>query len=242
MKKCLVFLFFTFSLFQVSTAQSDSDSPVAEIEFDESSFDFGTISSGEKVGHVFTFTNTGDVPLVIVNAKGSCGCTVPFFPKVPIMPGESSEIEVEFDSKNKYGMQSKRVTITANTEPVNIFLTMKGEVEKATDDDLETAKEIVAQKDKIRADLQTLDKSCFAIFPNPTQDYVQVQLKDYIGQSAQIEIRNEMGQIMMNQNVPQISNETTRFEVNQYPPGMYLISISVNGEQPMTQCFVVTRT
>ncbi len=105
--------------------------PTTTIDFSENSFDFGTVSEGEKVSHVYKFKNTGNEPLVISNAKGSCGCTVPQWPKTPIAPGESGEIMVEFNSKGKPGKQTKRVTVTANTNPPQSFLTITGNVEKA---------------------------------------------------------------------------------------------------------------
>jgi len=84
--------------------------------FDEASHDFGTITEGEVVSTTFNFTNTGKVDLLIVDARGSCGCTVPKFPKnVPIAPGEKGEILVSFDSNNKPNLQQKTVTISANT-------------------------------------------------------------------------------------------------------------------------------
>ena len=104
--------------------------PTTTMEFTETEFDFGTVDAGEKVNHIYKFTNTGSEPLIISNAKGSCGCTVPSWPKEPIAPGASAEIAVQFDSKGKSGKQSKRVTITANTDPVQTFLTIKGEVNK----------------------------------------------------------------------------------------------------------------
>ena len=106
--------------------------PTTTMEFTETEFDFGTVDSGEKVNHTYKFTNTGSEPLIISNAKGSCGCTVPSWPKEPIAPGASADIQVQFDSKGKSGKQSKRVTITANTDPAQTFLTIKGEVNKTT--------------------------------------------------------------------------------------------------------------
>ena len=105
--------------------------PTTTIDFAENSFDFGTVTEGEKVSHVYKFKNTGNEPLVISNAKGSCGCTVPQWPKTPIAPGESGDIMVEFNSKGKPGKQTKRVTVTANTNPPQSFLTITGNVEKA---------------------------------------------------------------------------------------------------------------
>lgn len=104
--------------------------PTTVMTFPEAEFDFGTVTSGEKVEHAYKFTNTGTEPLIISDAKGSCGCTVPEWPKEPIAPGETSEIMVRFDSSNKSGNQSKRVTLTSNTEPAQTFLTIKGQVNK----------------------------------------------------------------------------------------------------------------
>lgn len=102
--------------------------PTTTVKFEETEFDFGTVDQGEKVTHVYKFANTGNEPLIISNAKGSCGCTVPSWPKEPIPVGGSGEIQVQFDSKGKKNKQSKKVTITANTDPVQSFLTIKGEV------------------------------------------------------------------------------------------------------------------
>ena len=68
------------------------------------------------------FKNTGNEPMIISNAKGSCGCTVPQWPKEPIAPGESGEINVQFNSKNKTGAQNKRVTINIDIYPSEMKL------------------------------------------------------------------------------------------------------------------------
>ena len=110
-----------------------------KMEFAESAFDFGTLKSGEKVSHTFKFKNTGDKPLTISAATGSCGCTVPQYPKEPILPNAEGEIKVEFNSEGKEGKQSKTVTITANTIPAQTVLTVNSEVIKvATKDDKKT--------------------------------------------------------------------------------------------------------
>ncbi len=102
----------------VEAAERDAkaeDFPV--MKFDEVEHDFGQINEGDVVEHLFTFTNTGKTPLVITDAKGSCGCTVPTYPKnSPIAPGAKGEIMVKFNSTNKPNQQQKTVTITANTE------------------------------------------------------------------------------------------------------------------------------
>ncbi|MBK9254367.1 MAG: DUF1573 domain-containing protein [Saprospiraceae bacterium] len=108
--------------------------PLTAIKFDNDTYDWGKVMDGESVTHIFKFTNTGKEPLIINNAKGSCGCTVPEWPKEPIAPGKTGEIKVVFDSKGKGAVggkdDSKRVTITANTDPVDTYLTIKGKIDK----------------------------------------------------------------------------------------------------------------
>ncbi len=119
---------FVFTSCKENAAEKVSEEKVAEAEtrdaavekfpvisFNETEFDFGTIDQGTNVEHVFKFTNTGEAPLVIVNAKSSCGCTVPSFPKEPVAPGESAEMLVKFNGSGK-NQVSKTVTITANTQ------------------------------------------------------------------------------------------------------------------------------
>jgi|TARA_B110000444_G_scaffold159865_2_gene149496 hypothetical protein len=96
------------------------------IEFDKINHDFGEIRDGDIVETIFTFTNSGNSDLKILNASGSCGCTVPEYPReVPIKPGESSEIKVKFDSSNKPGMQRKTVTLVTNTSKGKELLNIK---------------------------------------------------------------------------------------------------------------------
>jgi len=102
--------------------------PTTTIQFAETEFDFGTVDQGKAVTHVFKFKNTGSEPLVINSAKASCGCTVPSWPKEPIAPGKEGQLSVQFDTKGKSGVQNKKVTITANTNPQQTFVYMKGTV------------------------------------------------------------------------------------------------------------------
>lgn len=98
-----------------AAADRDADAgkfPV--MEFAETEFDFGTIDQGTAVEHKFSFTNTGDAPLVIVDAKSSCGCTVPEFTREPVAPGATGDMLVKFNGSGK-NQVSKTVTITANT-------------------------------------------------------------------------------------------------------------------------------
>jgi len=88
---------------------------MAKVELDKEVHDFGTIKEGEIVVTEFIVKNVGDSDLLIHEAKGSCGCTVPQPPKEPIKPGDSAPIKVSFDSKGKPGSQEKTVTLTTNT-------------------------------------------------------------------------------------------------------------------------------
>ncbi len=101
----------------------------AAFTFEKTEHDFGKIPATDNVEYTFKFTNTGTEPLVISEAKGSCGCTVPNYSKEPIAVGEAGDITVSFDPKGKKGVQRKTVTITANTNPVRTTLTIVSEVE-----------------------------------------------------------------------------------------------------------------
>ncbi len=101
---------------EVAENSNDNAEKYAELSFEKEMHDFGTINEGDVVEHSFKFTNTGNEPLVITNAKGSCGCTVPNPPKDPIAPGEEGEMMVKFDSRGKPNNQMKTVRITANTK------------------------------------------------------------------------------------------------------------------------------
>jgi hypothetical protein len=96
--------------------------------FNKKEHNFGTIKEGEVVHTTFEFSNTGETDLIISNASGSCGCTVPEFPKHPIKPGETGKMKVSFDSGGKPGKQQKSVSITCNTASGKDVLTIKAEV------------------------------------------------------------------------------------------------------------------
>lgn len=96
--------------------------------------DWGAATVGDKISHIYKFTNTGTEPLVILDAKASCGCTVPEKPQAPIAPGKTGEIKVVFDSNGKAaGQTAKTVTVTANTDPGTMVLTLKGELKAGED-------------------------------------------------------------------------------------------------------------
>ncbi|TND08465.1 MAG: hypothetical protein FD123_2261 [Bacteroidetes bacterium] len=98
------------------------------MKFEVEKHDFGRITQGERVTYEFKFKNTGGSDLLISDAHGSCGCTVPSYPKKPVAPGEESVINVEFNSEGKSGKQEKTVTLITNCEPNTRVITILAEV------------------------------------------------------------------------------------------------------------------
>ncbi len=107
-------------------ARQESNNSLPLLSFDKNEHDFGNINEGDVVETAFSFTNIGNSDLKILDARGSCGCTVPEYPKnTPIAPGETGQIKVKFDSSNKPGKQTKTVTLTTNTERGREILRIK---------------------------------------------------------------------------------------------------------------------
>lgn len=109
-----------------STAVNSATAPV--MKFDSESHNFGKVTEGDKVVYDFKFTNAGKSPLIITDARASCGCTVPEWPHTPVKPGESASIHVVFNSTAKKGLVDKQVTVTANTNPPENRVHLIGEV------------------------------------------------------------------------------------------------------------------
>lgn len=103
---------------------------VPKMTFEETTHDFGSIKEGKKVEYIFKFKNTGEVPLLIGDARSTCGCTVPTYPKDYVQPGKTGKIKVVFDTKSLSGFQTKPITITSNTNPRDTKLFIKGFVEE----------------------------------------------------------------------------------------------------------------
>ena len=128
MKKVMVkwmLLAVSFLLLNTVNAQIENG---AKIDFTKETHDYGTIKYGADGACTFEFKNTGNAPLIISNAKGSCGCTVPDWPKEPIAPGAKASIKVKYDTKRP-GPINKSVTISSNAvnEPSKIIL-IKGNI------------------------------------------------------------------------------------------------------------------
>jgi hypothetical protein len=119
------------SALEASTIEkSESNVKEPKFNFNETAWDFGKITEGDRVEHTFKFKNVGESDLIISNCSASCGCTIPNWPKEPIAPGESGTIKVEFNSAGKSDLVTKDVTILANTNPVKTMLQIKVFVEK----------------------------------------------------------------------------------------------------------------
>lgn len=122
MKKLLLVLFTSLSVGAFAQSQ---------IAFEDDVHDFGTINQGGNGVYEFKFKNSGKEPLIIQSAQGSCGCTVPLWPKEPIKPGSSNKIKVSYDT-NRIGAFTKTVTVTSNdTNSPTKVLTIKGTVKES---------------------------------------------------------------------------------------------------------------
>ena len=148
MKKIFPFILLFININFLAQAQSEktatpSSNPNApEITFENEMHDFGTIDYAGDGVYAFKFTNTGKEPLVVTDAKGSCGCTVPKWPKEPIMKGQSNYITVSYDTKRP-GPFTKTVTLNCNGKVPTKVLTIKGVVrtQEQTDDQTPLRKE-----------------------------------------------------------------------------------------------------
>ena len=98
------------------------------IEFEKETIDYGTIKKGSDKERIFKFKNTGDKPLILSEVTASCGCTVPSYPKEPILPKKSAEIKVSYDT-NRIGGFSKSITVMSNDpEKGRVVINIKGNV------------------------------------------------------------------------------------------------------------------
>ena len=137
MKKILLSLVLVtgFTLVNAQNVITD-DAPKTEestnvtIDFVSKVVDYGTIDHNADGARKFVFTNNGTEPLLIKNAKGSCGCTVPTWPREAIAPGTTAEIGVKY-ATNRVGKFTKTITLTTNASKKPVILTIKGEVNPA---------------------------------------------------------------------------------------------------------------
>ncbi len=124
MKNAILILFV--GLLALSVNAQDT----ASIQFEQETLDYGVIAQGSDGVRVFEFTNTGSAPLIISKVSSSCGCTIPKKPEEPILPGESGEIQVKYDT-NRVGPIRKAITVISNADTPTKVLKIKGEVKAA---------------------------------------------------------------------------------------------------------------
>ncbi|MBK6342215.1 MAG: DUF1573 domain-containing protein [Flavobacteriales bacterium] len=124
----------TFDPAAANAAPVVDNRPKTTMTFGKYEHDFGNVKQDSKNKYVFAFTNAGKEPLIIESATGSCGCTVPNYPKAPIPPGGTGEIEVEYSPGKQENQQQKTVKVVANTEPKETELRIKAFVQPGTGD------------------------------------------------------------------------------------------------------------
>jgi hypothetical protein len=117
--------------------KSEVNGPV--MSFKTAVLDYGKIEHKSDGNRAFVLTNTGNAPLIISNAKGSCGCTVPTWSRDPLAPGQSTEIGVKYDTK-RIGKFTKTITLTTNSTEKTKILTIKGDVQKPVEAPVAPAK------------------------------------------------------------------------------------------------------
>lgn len=103
------------------------------LKFDKLVHDFGELTQGDKAEVDFTFTNTGDAPLLLSSVKSSCGCTIPTWSKDPILPGQKGSIKVKYDS-NRIGQINKQITVESNATNGVVYLKIAGNISKKPDE------------------------------------------------------------------------------------------------------------
>jgi hypothetical protein len=153
MKKVFVsFLFLALSAAAVHAQDKTSATPppapaapavdpdAGKFKFKSETHDYGEVPEGPKAECDFEFKNVGKKPIVISEAHGSCGCTVPEWPKEPILPGKKGKIHVVYNTQGRPGPINKNVTINSNAAQQPLVLTIKGMVKAAPKAAAEPAK------------------------------------------------------------------------------------------------------
>ena len=118
---------FTILFIGLISLSMNAQEKMAKIEFKDTTIDYGTVNKGDNGVRTFEFTNTGDAPLIVSKVSSSCGCTVPKKPEAPIMPGQTGEIEVKYDTQRVMPIR-KTITVLSNAETPTVSLKIKGEV------------------------------------------------------------------------------------------------------------------
>jgi len=201
--------------------------PVTTVSFDFDKINFGTIEEGEQVKVVYTIFNTGDEPLMIYSVKASCGCTVPEHPLEPIMPQKSGLITAIFDSKGRVGENSKRITVNANTEPINTIVILEGIVEQ----NKKTYKLQTAEKVK-----PVIPDDLVEFIPNPVDNILTIIYKEDV--VRKFKIYNMEGQEVLHGT---LSEKINTIDVSQLRNNTYTFQLQYNDNAIFARQFIVIR-
>lgn len=121
----LIFLFV--ALFTASVCRAQG-----VLQFTQTEHEFGNVTEGTQATHEFTFTNTGNAPVIISNVSASCGCTTPYWTKEPVLPGKKGKVTASYNSAGRPGVFHKTITVVSNAQPASHTLTIKGTVAAKT--------------------------------------------------------------------------------------------------------------
>ena len=111
-----------------SRSEIVAEMPKTTMQFYETKFNFGTISAGKVLTHVFRFKNTGQNALMIAKCDVTCGCTVPDFQKDAIAPGSDGEITIVYNSAEHSGVQDKSIIVHSNALPESVTISIEADV------------------------------------------------------------------------------------------------------------------
>ena len=194
---------------------------------------WGEIQDGDKVQGVFKFCNAGEKPLFITKVAGSCGCTVASASKAAIMPGDSSQILIQFDSSGRGSVQGseqkKRITVIANTEPHTTYLETKGRVYKAND---QIDNEIVEQIDKNFK----IDAELFQLAFDRRTKLLNIAVKDNISTKGKLQIFDNIG-VKKFEQILDSKHSDFQLDVSIFRNGIYNVCLTLEEQHPLTKQF-----
>ena len=215
---------------EIGYAEPFSEGPTSNILFENDIINFGEIVEGDKVKVVYKFMNTGTEDLTIKYAKGSCGCTVPEFSKDPIPPGGTGYILAIFDSANKGGNTSKRIVVTANTNPPDTYLHLKGNILPKSKVDASTAEGV--------KHTNPVPPNYFEIYPNPSSDYISLKFEETLPSQATYHIYDQSGQLISEGAIHQGNLNKGNIDIKALPQGMYNLQVKMDGKMHLVKHFV----
>ena len=137
MKKNNIIIYFITFLLMIGCQNKKTDNikenVITKLEAKQKTFNFGTLTQEDSIEHIFIIKNTGSTPLIVRSASASCGCTTAEIPKIPILPGKTSQFKVKFKPGNSMqGVVSKSIVLQANTDKIFHVFYLKGNVVKTS--------------------------------------------------------------------------------------------------------------